>query len=439
MEDVVLRGAAAAVGGLPRLGRGGRGRLQPARPRQQPCAAGPHHLPDVRHAGGEHRVPQQDHAREAHHLHREHGRRPPVVGHPVPRRERLGKVVDRHQSHVHQEPDAEHHDAPYLFGLCRMRAQRHDDRRRQGQQIQGGDRSVQDHGNQCLRVARLRELQRHPAPDPDREADRHAGRDHAAGEVVEPGVEVDPRAFAGEHPQDHRREQERGHVQIEEEPARRGQVQEMGRQLLGRRQIQEERREHVQLGVRGLEQAVDSQQPGSRVVPAGQQQQARARRMPHQLGRHVDGDLAVLAPVVSPGPRQQHQRRGHLDHGDGDEGLRGEAHEGAVARVGAGGRRRLRSRLVGGDERGERAEVAERTAIGRRGQLLAPLPLNLPVQRQGVRHVVDEIVVLFAANRHAVAPLPRGRFRQHATDLTRLAGRPATRHASSGGNAPFAQ
>ena len=206
----------------------------------------------------------------------------------------------------------------------------------------------------------------------------------------------------------------------------------MGRQLLGRRQFQEERGEHVQLGLCGPEQAVDPEKPGSPVAAAGEQQQARARRMPHELDRHVDSDLAMLAPVLVPGPRQQHQRRGHLDRGDGNQNLRGAAHEGAVARVDAGGHRPLRSRLAGGDESGERAEVTERTAFGRRGQLLAPFPLNLPVQRQGVHHIGDDIVALFAASRHAIVPPLRGRLRQNAMGLTRLAGCPATRHASLG-------
>ena len=117
------------------------------------------------------------------------------------------------------------------------------------------------------------------------------------------------------------------------------------------------------LGVGGLEQPVDPEQPGARVAAAGEQQQAGARRMPEQLGHVEDGDLAVLALIVSPRPRQQHQRRGHLDGGDGDEGLRGAAHDGAAARRGDGGRRRLRRRLDAGDRPGEGAEVVEGAAI----------------------------------------------------------------------------
>ena len=68
------------------------------------------------------------------------------------------------------------------------------------------------------RNARPRQHQRHGAGEPETATDQHAGRDHAARQIIEPGPAMDPRALASERPQEGRREQERGNVEGGEEP-----------------------------------------------------------------------------------------------------------------------------------------------------------------------------------------------------------------------------
>ena len=183
----------------------------------------------------QHRVPEQDHAGKAQPLHHQDRRRPAVIGDPVPGRERLGHVVGGRDAHEEEEPRAEHHDAPHLVGRRRVRAQRDDGDRPQHQQVLHGDRAIEHQGDRRRRMARPRQLQRHGAGEPEAAPDQHAGRDHAARQVIEPGPAMDPRALASERPQEGRREQERGHVEGQQEPAVGGDLQDKGREYVRRR------------------------------------------------------------------------------------------------------------------------------------------------------------------------------------------------------------
>ncbi len=208
---------------------------------------------------------------------------------------------------------------------------------------------------------------------------------------------MDPRVLASERPQEGRREQERGNVEGKQEPAVGGQVLQIGRVLLRRRQLQDKGREHVQRRVGGLEETIDPQQPGPPVPATGPQQQAGGCGMPDELGRHEDGHLAVLAKVVAPGPRQQQQCRRHLDGCDGDEHVDGAPHDRAA--VGAGrlnGRRRRAARQHTLDD----AQILDLRALGARGQPGAPLPLHLLVQRERVRHLAYQIVTVVGVITH---------------------------------------
>ena len=57
---------------------------------------------------------------------------------------------------------------------------------------------------------------------------------------------MDPRALAGERPQEGRREQERGHVEGGKDPVGSGQLLEKGHVRRRRRQLQDKGLEHVQ-------------------------------------------------------------------------------------------------------------------------------------------------------------------------------------------------
>ena len=400
----------------PRQRPGGHGGQRPeqARVQQQPAVEHPHRLPQVGNARRQHRVPEQDQPGKAQHLDQQDRRRPAVIGDPVPGRERLGHVVDGRQAHEQQEPRAEHHDAPRLVGRRRVRAQRDDGDRPQDQQVLRGGRAIDNQGHRRRRIAHPRQLQRHGTGEPEAATDQHAGRDHATRQIIEPGPAMDPRVLASERPQKGRREQERGNVEGKQEPAVGGQVLEIGRVLLRRRQLQDKGLEHVQRRVGGLEEAIDPQQPGPPVPATGPQQQAGGGGMPDELGRHEDGHLAVLAVVVAPGPRQQQQRDRHLDAGDGDERLDGAADDSAA--VGAGrlnGRRRRSRRRAARQHTLDDAQVLDLLAIGVRGKPCASLPLHLLVQRQRVGHVADQIVTVVGAHHSSGIPprsaSPRGR------------------------------
>ena len=218
---------------------------------------------------------------------------------------------------------------------------------------------------------------------------------------------MDQRALAGERPQEGRREQERGNVEGNEEPVGGGQVLDKGRVLRRRRQLQKKGLDHEQRRLGGLEEAIDPQQPGPPVPATGPQQQAGACGMPGELGRHVDGHLAVLAKVVAPGPRQQQQCCRHLDGRDGDECVDGAPHDSAA--VGTGRLGGLRRRSCGRAARQntlDDAQVLDLLAIGARGQPCAALPLHLLVQRERVRHVAYQIVTVVDAH-HSSGILPR--------------------------------
>ena len=219
----------------PRQRPGGHGGHRPeqAAPQQQAAVERPHRLPQVGNARRQHRVPEQEEPGKAQHLHQQDRRRPAVIGDPVPGRERLGHVVGGRQAHEQEEPRAEHHDAPHLVGRRRLRAQRDEDDRPQRQQVQRGDGAIEHPGDRRRRNARPRQLQRHGAGHPEAGADQHARRDHAARQVIEPGPAMDARALASERPQERRREQERGNVEGNEEPAGGGQVLEKGRVISG--------------------------------------------------------------------------------------------------------------------------------------------------------------------------------------------------------------
>ena len=393
----------------PRQRPGGHGGHRPeqARVQQQPAVARPHRLPQVGNARRQHRVPEQDQPGKAQHLHQQDRRRPAVIGDPVPGRERLGQVVGGRDAHVDEEPGAEHHDAPHLVGRRRARAQRDEDDRPQRQQVQGDERAIEHQGNRRRRIARLRQPQRHGAGEPEAAPDQHAGRDHAARQIIVPGPAMDPRALAGERPQEGRREQERGHVEGGKDPVGRGQLLEKGPVRRRRRQRQDKGLEHVQRLGGGLQEAIDPQQPGPPVPAPGPQQQAGAGGQPDQLGRHEDGHLPVRAREVAPGPGQQQQRRRHLEAGDGDERVDGVAHDRAAGE--AGGRHGLRRRPRGRPARQhtlDDAQVLDLLAIGARGQPGAALPRHLLVQRERVRHVADQIVTVVCPH-HAPGLPPR--------------------------------
>ena len=379
----------------------------PSRPRraQQAAVERPHRLPQVGNARRQHRVPEQNQPGKAQPLHHQDRRRPAVIGDPVPGRERLGHVVGGRHAHEQEEPRAEHHDAPHLVGRRRVRAQRDEDDRPQHQQVLHGDRAIEHQRDRRRRSARPRQLQRHGAGHPEAATDQYARRDHAPRQIIEPGPAMDPRALASEREQKGRREQERGHVEGPKEPAVGGQVLEIGRVLLRRRQLQEKGREHVQRRLGGLEEAIDPEEPGPPVPAPGPQQQAGAGGVPDQLGRHEDGQLTVRAIVVAPGPRQQQQRGRHLEAGDGDERVDGVAHDRAA--VEAGGRHGLRRRARRRAARQhplDDAQVLDLRAIGARGQPGATLPLHRLVQRERVGHVAYQIVTVVGAHHSSRLP-----------------------------------
>ena len=300
-----------------------------------------------------------------------------------------------------------------------MRAQRDEGDRPQHQQVQCGDRAIDRQGDRRRRNARPRQHQRHGAGEPETATDQHAGRDHAARQIIEPGPAMDPRALASERPQEGRREQERGNVEGGEEPAVGRQVLEIGRVFGRRRHLQDKSREHEQRRLGGLEEAIDPEQPCSPVPATGPQQQDGASGMPDQLGRHEDGQLTVRAIVVAPCPRQQQQRRRHLDGCDGDEHMDGAPHEGAAVAAGrlGGLRRRSRPRPARQDTLDD-AQVLDLLAIGALGESCASLPLHLLVQRERVRHVAYQIVTVVGVHhfiRNPTAPQPSASHRARSS------------------------
>ena len=112
--------------------RGRRGhRAQQAAADQQAPVRCPDDLAQMRHPHRQHGIPEQDNPWEAETLDRPDVGRPAIVGQPRPRRERFGHTVGHQQSHVHQEPGAEQHDAPGLVRPGRTGAQRDDGNRRE--------------------------------------------------------------------------------------------------------------------------------------------------------------------------------------------------------------------------------------------------------------------------------------------------------------------
>ena len=133
------------------------------------------------------------------------------------------------------------------------------------------------------------------------------------------------------------------------------------------------------------------------VVTSREQEQASGDRVPDHQGQQIGGELAVLAVEVSPSPQAQHNRRRHFDRGEGDECLHGAAHQDAAGESGARRRiawRRISLRPEAGKNASDEAQVVERPAIGGRGLPRTPVPIDVLVQRQGVRHVDDQTAVI---------------------------------------------
>ena len=366
----------------------------------------------MRHPHREHRVPEQRDPGEPEQRHQHDNRRPPKVGRPAARRECLDDIVAYPQPGAHQEPGTEERNTPRLIGRCRVRAQHHHHDCPQHQQIRSGEDRVEAYPeDRGIHVACPRDFHPHVARDPVEAADHHADQDHPAREVIEPGSAMHPRTLSSESPQKSGRKQERVHVGITE-------VGEAER--LGRRHSQQEAQEHERIHQRGLQQEVHAKQPGSAIVTTSEQKQARGQRVPDEQGRHIDGVLAVLSMEVTPSPQGQRQGRRHLERGERDERVDGEAHEAAGVRFGLR-RRPARPRIasVGTANRehaAERAQVFERPAIGGRGEPRASLPLHLLAQRERVRHVDDEIVVVVVTHRPYLTALKRALYTLGSAD-----------------------
>ena len=86
------------------------------------------------------------------------------------------------------------------------------------------------------------------------------------------------------------------------------------------------------------------------------------------------------------------KRRRHLDRGEGHDGLHGAAGEDAAERQEARRRRRVFCRLGAREQPGEESQVVERPAVGGRGLPPTPVPIDVLVQRERVRHFADQVV-----------------------------------------------
>ena len=198
-----------------------------------------------------------------------------------------------------------------------------------------------------------------------------------------------------ERPQERGREQERVDVGC----AERGEA-----ERLRRRSAPEDGQGHDRTHQRGLEEEVHPQQPRPPVAAASEQEQAGGRRMSHQQGRQEEEVLAVLALQLAPAPQDKHQRRRHLERGEPHQRVDRAAHQGAAES------RRFRPRRPdvardtagAGEDAAECAQVVQHRPLGRRRESRVPLPLDLPVARERVRHLDDETVVVS----HSALPSP---------------------------------
>ena len=212
-------------------------------------------------------------------------------------------------------------------------------------------------------------------------ADEHADRHHAPGQAVEAGAPMDPGALPGERPQERGREHER--VEVGE-----GEVGVAER--LDRRRSPEEAEEREGIDQRGGDEEVAPQQPRPAVAPPREQEQASGRRGTGHPERQVEGEVAVLAPELLPPPQARHQRGRRPERGDRDERPHGEAHGNPAGQ--GGGRRGVSRRPEVGEQVGDEAQVLQRPAAGGCGLPGAPVPIDVLVERQGVRHVDDHTV-----------------------------------------------
>ena len=97
--------------------------------------------------------------------------------------------------------------------------------------------------------------------------------------------------------------------------------------------------------------------------------------MPDDREHHPDRDIAMLAQIIGPRSRQQHQRRRHFHGGDGDDHVEGTAHPGSNAGIAAGrweDLRRVLQRLSTGARKGP--ETARRLSSARRPVGVASRP-----------------------------------------------------------------
>ena len=198
-----------------------------------------------------------------------------------------------------------------------------------------------------------------------------------------------PGTRAGERPQERGREHERVHPRVGEQ--------------LPRIDSPQQGQHHGWVHQRRVEQETGREHPRPPVAAHRQQQHARARYIPDQHGVEIDGQIAVLPVVVVPYPREQHQRRRHLDRGNGDEHVRGAADEDAGGQFRSGrcrrSWRRIRRGVEGFPDPRDHAQAVEQPAAGRRRQPRAPVPLHVLVQCQRLRHVDDDIVTTVVTHR----------------------------------------
>ena len=172
----------------------------------------------------------------------------------------------------------------------------------------------------------------------------------------------------------------------------------------------------MQRPLRSLQQEERAEEPRPLLAAAGQQKEARGRRVPENEGRQEDGYLAVLTVVVVPYPRKQQQRRRHLEGGDRDNRTEDTAHEDPGVRLRNGHARRwISRRVIGREGARERAQVLERRPASGRGEARAPVPVHVLTQRDRVDRVSDYLfrsVLSHRASRREYSDGPGKRRRQ---------------------------
>ena len=162
--------------------------------------------------------------------------------------------------------------------------------------------------------------------------------------------------------------------------------------------------------VRSLEQEVRPEEPCPLVTPAREQQQARGHDMSREQGRQKGGKIAVLAKISGQTPREQEQRRSHLDSRDADHDGEEAANECAGVR---GLVRRPESDLpitgiaTASEDLRQHTQVAQRAALGGCRESRAPVPLDTLVQRDGVGYVGDEICTIVLGHPQSRRPRQR--------------------------------